>query len=592
MRRTLPLIAAVALFLSGHARGRTLYETSFDTPDALAKWTIVAGTWQHDPAAGTYTCTGTNELLTVYQGPLSTGANLSTLKDYVVTAELSRNTSAGGVVGRYRDIGNYYYLRHHADTGQLQFYRIATAGKVMIASASFPTANQPDRFILSLDMVGTLLIGKMLDLDGKELAGVQMEDTTFSSGPAGLRDWSGTQAYHSFMISQVDKARLPAPEDQAVGVESPLLKWIAGSTAVFHNVYVGTTPELTEANLVGPRSITTLYWHVPGFEPGVTYYWRVDEIEADMTTTHAGDVWSFVTQALTAYYPHPTDEANAVSPDTDLTWLPGRGAIKHRLYLSDNADAVRQGAAEADKGELTDPNFTPQALAGGTAYFWRVDESIAGGTVQAGPVWSFTTFIPVDNFEAYTDDEGNRIYQTWIDGWTNDNGSTVGQLDPPFAEQKIIHGGKQSMPFEYNNVDQPYYSEAERAWDTPQNWTIAGADELTLWFRGNPVGFVETLRRHDERRRRRHLGRGGRVPLRLQAAQRRRLDRRKGRQRRQHNGWAKAGVMIRENLDPSSRLPTWWRPQPRASPSAGGTPPAAPATVQRRRASGPRSGSS
>ena len=33
---------------------------------------------------------------------------------------------------------------------------------------------------------------------------------------------------------------------------------------------------------------------------------------------------------------------------------------------------------------------------------------------------------------------------------------------PPFAEKTIVHGGKQSMPFEYNNVSTPYYSEGER----------------------------------------------------------------------------------------------------------------------------------
>ena len=32
----------------------------------------------------------------------------------------------------------------------------------------------------------------------------------------------------------------------------------------------------------------------------------------------------------------------------------------------------------------------------------------------------------------------------------------------PFAEQTIVHGGKQSMPLDYNNVKTPFYSEAER----------------------------------------------------------------------------------------------------------------------------------
>jgi hypothetical protein len=33
-----------------------------------------------------------------------------------------------------------------------------------------------------------------------------------------------------------------------------------------------------------------------------------------------------------------------------------------------------------------------------------VDEVVAGGAIKAGPVWSFVTVGPVDDFESYTDD--------------------------------------------------------------------------------------------------------------------------------------------------------------------------------------------
>ena len=35
-----------------------------------------------------------------------------------------------------------------------------------------------------------------------------------------------------------------------------------------------------------------MYFEVTGLIPGATYYWRVDEVEADGTTIHTGDVWS------------------------------------------------------------------------------------------------------------------------------------------------------------------------------------------------------------------------------------------------------------------------------------------------------------
>jgi len=285
------------------------------------------------------------------------------------------------------------------------------------------------------------------------------------------------------------KAEKPIPADGAVGVNMPLLQWTKGDTALFHNVYLGTTPSLTEANLVGPRQLVAMLYYIQGFQPGTTYYWRVDEVDAAGTVT-TGDVWSFVAQALTAYYPDPVDGAVDASPTPVLTWLPGQAAIKHHLYFGSSSDAVTQGAASADKGELTDATFTPGALESLTTYYWRVDETVAGGGIKTGPVWRFTTFLLVDDFETYTDDISAKttIFDTWIDGLTNGlTGSVVGNPQAPFAEQKIVHGGKQSMPLDYNNVKTPFYSEAEREFAPTQDWTANGANTLVLYVRGTPA---------------------------------------------------------------------------------------------------------
>ena len=89
--------------------------------------------------------------------------------------------------------------------------------------------------------------------------------------------------------------------------------------------------------------------------------------------------------------------------------------------------------------------------------------------MKTGAVWSFTTAVVIDDFESYTDDEGSRIYETWIDGFsTGLNGSTVGHINPPFAEQMIVHDANQSMPLDYNNVNAPFYSETERGSSPPR----------------------------------------------------------------------------------------------------------------------------
>jgi hypothetical protein len=279
-------------------------------------------------------------------------------------------------------------------------------------------------------------------------------------------------------------AQNPNPANGAIGVGVPLLQWTVGATAMWHDVYFGTT---NPPPLVSSRQLFYVFYYVPGLTPGATYYWKVNEIEVDGVTIHEGPVWSFVAQAVTAYYPSPTDGAASVSPNVTLTWQPGMGSTKHELYLSDSHDAVTAGTAGADKGTLTDTTYTPTGLQGGTTYYWRVDEIATDGTRKTGPVWSFTTFMLVDDFESYNDTD-NRIYDTWIDGMTDGlSGSTVGYLQAPFAERTIVHGGKQSMPMDYNNAATPFYSEAVQTFSSLMDWTINDVNTLSLWVQGYPA---------------------------------------------------------------------------------------------------------
>lgn len=191
--------------------------------------------------------------------------------------------------------------------------------------------------------------------------------------------------------------------------------------------------------------------------------------------------------------PQPADEAVNVSVDTALDWRAGRGAALHQVYLSSDKQAVTDGTALV--GQETTSRYEPASLDLGTTYYWKIDEvnEAAQPSTWHGDLWTFSTqeFRSVDDFESYTDEEGHRIFDTWIDGWVNNTGSTVGYLQAPFAERTVVHGGGQSMPLDYNNVKSPWYSEAERVFAAPQDWTVHGAYALTLYFRGNPVGFLQ-----------------------------------------------------------------------------------------------------
>ncbi|MCU0913053.1 MAG: carbohydrate binding domain-containing protein [Planctomycetes bacterium] len=203
-----------------------------------------------------------------------------------------------------------------------------------------------------------------------------------------------------------------------------------------------------------------------------------------MAVTGLAEVrFSFV--PVQARAPQPANGATGVSLDTSLNWRPGRQASSHEVFLGTDPNAL------AKTQTVTDHSYTPSSLNFGTTYYWRVNE--VNAVTYPGPVWSFTTqpYVVVEDFESYTDDEGNRIYETWIDGWTNGTGAVVGYLQAPFAERTIRHGGAQSMPLEYNNIKTPFYSEAERTFAAPRDWTGHGADALALWFQGRGAGFLD-----------------------------------------------------------------------------------------------------
>jgi hypothetical protein len=139
----------------------------------------------------------------------------------------------------------------------------------------------------------------------------------------------------------------------------------------------------------------------------------------------------------------------------------------------------------------------------GKTCYWRVDEANSTTGWDVGSVWRFTIAdnLVVDDFEDYADSPAEaQIFNNWINGWeVPDNGALVGHdadllQGEHYVETKIVHGGKQSMPFTFDNSGPANYSEAERTFTAAQDWTREGVKVLSLWFRGYPeyVGsFVE-----------------------------------------------------------------------------------------------------
>ena len=176
--------------------------------------------------------------------------------------------------------------------------------------------------------------------------------------------------------------------------------------------------------------------------------------------------------------PQPADGATGVDVDGALTWKPGRDAASHEVYFGADPEALASVATP------TATSYQPSVLDVATTYYWKVDETDAtDGQLWPGGVWSFTTqeYLVVDDFESYDNDQ-NAIFDTWIDGWVNGTGSTVGYFTEPFAETTIVNSGRQSMPLAYENAG---VSSSEADFDLNQDWTASGVQNLVLYVYGD-----------------------------------------------------------------------------------------------------------
>ena len=383
----------------------------------------------------------------------------------------------------------------------------------------------------------------------------------------------------SFMVPP-KTAYYPDPADSAefVALDAEL-KWTAGFGAKLHYVVFGEDFDEVNDAVAGTPNGTTDY--TPGsLKLAKTYYWRVDEF--DGSETHKGEVWSFTTEgAVTS--PNPSNGAADVSATQILTWDAGAVAASHEVYFGTDADAVKNATKSSPeyKGPraLGEESYDPGKLILNTSYYWRIDEvnDVNPDSPWAGNVWSFTTgdFFVIDDFEAYNGSD-NQIWFTWHDGLGagapgtpgyvagNGTGSAVGdETTASYTEETIVHGGLQSMPLAFDNNKQGFsnYSEAELTLSNIRDWTAEGVSELSLWFQGQPASvgsFVEApvgtytitasgadiwavdgVEADEFHYAFKTLAGAGSIVARVESVD-------------NTNAWAKAGVMIRETLDPDS----------------------------------------
>jgi hypothetical protein len=281
--------------------------------------------------------------------------------------------------------------------------------------------------------------------------------------------------------------------------------------------------------------------------------------------------------------PSPFSGATGTKMTPILKWNPGDYAASHEVYFGTDANAVRNADKTSPeyKGSkaLGNESYDPGKLAWFTTYYWRVDEvnAVNPDGPWAGNLWSFTTgdFILIDDFEDYDSGE-NQIWYAWKDGLGygaigtdpyypgNGTGAAVGdETTDSYTEETIVHAGRQSMPLSYDNNKTGFskYSETELTLTDTRDWTDEDVAELSLWFRGYPastgsfveapagtftmtasgtdIWLVNNVEADEFHYAYKMLAGAGSITARVVSVE-------------NTDPWAKAGVMIRESLDPDS----------------------------------------
>jgi hypothetical protein len=264
--------------------------------------------------------------------------------------------------------------------------------------------------------------------------------------------------------------------------------------------------QLTDANLTpSDLGITTNNWIGRSEDPVAQRQYRgyLDDLRIYDRVLSSTEIQQLMIR-LTANVVSPRHRAENTTDTPTLKWEAGDRTAQHDVYFGTDQTAVTEATTATvgiyrGRQTLDNVTYTPPEvpLIWGQTYYWRIDEIEADGTTHVGNVWNFTTadFVVVDDFETYNDTD-NKIYETWLDYFGNNTGMTVGYFEPPFAERTIVNGGRQAMYMRYDNdgtvnegtdYEQSgtlLYSEAELTWEAAQDWTKNGVNTLSLWFRG------------------------------------------------------------------------------------------------------------
>ena len=365
--------------------------------------------------------------------------------------------------------------------------RPGTSAKAAWSPEAWPTAGQKQQ---TSDI--SAVINEIINQNGWGIGNamvLMIRDDPDNPSKANRVATSGTTTLLHIEFSS-EFAYGPVPADGAYVSDTwASLVWTPAETAVSHEVYFSENrADVAEGNadaFRGSQTAVSFAVGFPGFPypeglvPGTTYYWRIDEIEADGITMYKGFVWSFTIPPKTAYNPSPADGTGFVDPDAEFSWTPGFGGKLHTVYMGTNYDDVNNAA-----GGIPFPSTThkPGPLELEKVYYWRVDEFDPPFT-HKGDIWSFTTPGAVGNPQPANGEAGVQMIATL--SWTPADNAASHELYFG-TDAEAVKNATTASP-EYvgpKALGAESYDPGGLAWDSSYAWRV---DEVY------PTGTVKGL---------------------------------------------------------------------------------------------------
>ncbi|MCE1164775.1 MAG: dockerin type I domain-containing protein [Bacteroidetes bacterium] len=215
-----------------------------------------------------------------------------------------------------------------------------------------------------------------------------------ASNTGGTSDWSTVWDFTT-IPAPPPAPTLVSPANGAINVSTTVtFNWNTVSTAASYHLQVSSNSAFT-ALVIDQTGITTTNYATPsGILSGTTmYYWRVAGANAGGQGNWS-TYWNFTTIVAPPAAPiliSPPNGATGISRNPVLTWNAVPNATSYRVQVSLDLSFTTP-IVNAVTGSATQYTV-PTALQYGTAYYWRVNATNAGGTGSWSSVWNFTTLI-------------------------------------------------------------------------------------------------------------------------------------------------------------------------------------------------------